>query len=274
VHEPFWGARASAKLAVMKPAVLGPRGTSLAAFAALTVSLGIHGSAHARTVTVNAGCTLPDAVNTVNTQVPTSGCAFRNRAQPDDVILLPTEALTLTAPLEFNRSVTVRGSSSTERSTLLAEMTIDSFFLRVVDPSNTGSVRVTFDNLNIERQTGNPNVTGIYAFGAVVTIQNSYLGGFRFNGIVSDDSDLSIFSSTIDNNSSFWPGAGIQFNNASFQTRPTLLDIGSSSISNNSSGGPGGGVYISDGNASIHETAIFSNLSITGGGVYTSGGNS
>ncbi|MEO8182382.1 MAG: choice-of-anchor Q domain-containing protein [Deltaproteobacteria bacterium] len=197
----------------MKPAVLGPSGTSLAAFAALTVSLGIHGTAQAKTVTVDAGCTLPDAVSTVNSQVAGSGCAFSNQDQPNDVILLPAGPLTLTAPLELSSSVTVQGSPSSERSTPLAAMTTDSFFLRVVDPTNTGSVNVTFDNLNIERQTGNPNVTGIYAFGAVLTIQNAFVGGFQFSGVISDDSDVSISSSTIENNSSFWSGAGIQFNN-------------------------------------------------------------
>jgi hypothetical protein len=247
-----------------------------AAFAAFAVNLGTSIVAHAKTVNVDGTCSLPAAVNVVNNGAAGLGCAFTDTADPAYVIVMPPASspggtVTLARPLEFRRSVTVRGGAG--RSLILAEIGAFDSLLRVLDPINAGEVSVALENLSIERLSGNPEITGIYVFGAALSVQNSYIAGFGLSGIVSIDSNVSISFSTIERNSSSDSGAGIQFNNPSYEIRPAHLDVESSWILSNASASAGGGVYTSEGTSSIRYSNIINNEAVDGGGFYTSDGD-
>ncbi|RTK93824.1 hypothetical protein EKI60_05105 [Candidatus Saccharibacteria bacterium] len=83
----------------------------LAAFAFWAVMAFGSGRAHAATLNVSGGCTLPIAINSVNAGANQSGCTAVGSYGTNDTIIIPAGTQTLTADLPtFTESVTIEGA--------------------------------------------------------------------------------------------------------------------------------------------------------------------
>jgi len=238
-----------------------------------------YGQAHAASVAVNGTCTLREAFDTVNNQSPAPGCAFTGQAPPagctypggSDLIIVPSGTFTQTDFLEINRNVWVCGNG-VGVTTLRGNSATSSFFLRAVDYNANGSpsMQVTFERMTIDHTSGNAFVTGIYAYQVILSVLKARVAGFGSSGIIGDDANVYIDDSTIENNSSFFSGGGIQFNNPSAQQATIMasLAITRSTIANNTSSASGGGIYFSGGGTSnLVNVTISGNHAVDGGGI-------
>jgi hypothetical protein len=112
-------------------------------------------------------------------------------------------------------------------------------------------------------------MTGIYAFQTWLHLHRVRVAGFTRCGIIGDDTDMNIQDSTIENNSSLDPGAGIQFNNPSTPSLNAGIFMYRSTIANNTSSASGGGIYYSGfGVSNLYNVTISGNSAANGGGVF------
>lgn len=87
----------------------------LAAFAFLAVLAFGSGRAHAATLNVSGGCTLPIAINSVNAGSDQSGCTATGSYGTSDTINIPAGTITLTADLPtITESVSIEGAGLTQ----------------------------------------------------------------------------------------------------------------------------------------------------------------
>ncbi|RTK94856.1 hypothetical protein EKI60_02065 [Candidatus Saccharibacteria bacterium] len=104
------------------------------------------GRAHAATITVGSGCTIENAIVSVNSTTSQASCSASGAYGTDDTINIPAGTHTLTGSLtHIQENVTINGAG-------MGSTTIDA------DGNNSGfiadSVDVTFSNLKITAYTG------------------------------------------------------------------------------------------------------------------------
>jgi hypothetical protein len=211
-------------------------------------------------------CGIRQAVQAVNNQAAAGGCPAGNGN--NDTINLKSGTYTATSSLTITRNVTLRGTGVTS-TVLHGNMTSDSAFFWVNLTSFAHTA--TFDNLTIDRTGGTPFITGIYAWGQL-KVMRARIAGFTWNGIISfgditAGGSTTILDSTIENNSSFESGAGVQVNASSGGNM--LLRIERSTINNNTSAASGGGVFCCTDNfqAELWDVTLSGNTALHGGGL-------
>jgi predicted outer membrane repeat protein len=211
-------------------------------------------------------CGIRQAIQAVNTQAAAGGCPAGNGN--NDTINLKSGTYTATSSLTLERHVTLHGTGV--GSTILrGNMASDTAFFWVNLTSSAHTA--IFEDLTLERTAGAPFVTGIYAYGQL-KVSRARIAGFTWNGIINfgdviAGAQTTILDSTIENNSSFESGAGVQVNESTGGS--IVLIIQRSTIANNTSAASGGGVYCCTGDnlTNLWNVTISGNTALNGGGL-------
>jgi hypothetical protein len=235
------------------------------------------GEAHAATINVTttsmsaspSGCGFREALQALNNQVATGGCAGGNGV--NDIINLPAGTYTSTVTLSVARSVEIRGAGVSQ-TVVRSNLSSGDTFIHV----DTGPLEfnsVVFQDLTLSRastQTA-PQVTGLYATAFQVdrslgvTLRRTRVTSHTWGGVYSDGAHISIEDSTIESNSSPWSGGGVSVNNTSVQIAST--NIYHSTINNNTSQACGGGIYHgAQGNSHLDFSTVSGNAASGSGG--------
>ena len=225
-------------------------------------------------ITVNATCSLANAIIAANTDTATGGCTA-GTAGSDTITI--TAAGTSSGVITLSSQLTIQGTSS-QRSIIVIEggnYTIsgnDSTRIFLVQ----GRGRLTLNNLTITN--GYADAGGaikVNSGGALSvnnsTIQNSEAHATDGGGIMCDSCTGSVTNSVIANNDATDDGGGLYSSGT--------LTVTSSIVRNNTAVDDGGGIYVSTPSASTSVTIKRSSLSGNsatgtngqGGAIYSSG---
>ena len=256
----------------------------------------------AATVTVNSlsdgtvsGCTLRDAIETIQTETDQSDCVSTGVFDTDDTIdfALPagsqTIVLTEGSLSLVSKSLTIDGSGETDL-TISGGGNHRIFAVERVDATPTvlnlndltlsgGSVSgsetggainsnfavILLDNVELSGNTAN-NGGAIFANNGSVVLTNANVAGNTAvnngGGVYGSRATMTLSNSSVVNNDSGNDGGGIYFDS------PQISYIQNSTVSGNSAAGLGGGVFAQSGYFGLHKSTISGNsASEVGGGV-------
>ena len=216
----------------------------------------------------DTGCSLRNAVESINTAQNVAGCIADGTFGIGDTINFSVSAINdLETEIRISSDVLINpgGGSVTLSANPIADNPNRVVYVR--------SANVSIENITISggRAPSAQDGGGIFATGSQLNLQNTVLtdntAGDDGGGLFVNDSTLFITDSRITNNSSS-DGAGIF-------TRDSTVIISDSIISNNttetptSSGDDGGGIYVRGGSVSILNTSIIENTANDeGGGIF------
>lgn len=237
---------------------------------------GVLSTARAHATQYNASpsgsCTLPLAIQAVNTQSTQGGCVFTG-VGPDSIVL-QAGTYNITSALHILKPVVIRGATSTSMSSTIvrANLTTSGADFITVHPAATPTA-VTFQDVTVEKGSAQvpPEVAGIYVFSiggntASLKVTRCRIAGHTWSGLYSLNSWMEVTDSIVENNSSPESGGGIHVHS----TLPNAGGVNTdrTQISNNTSPDLGGGIYFA-GNAGgqIRDTTISGNSASQGGGV-------
>lgn len=245
----------------------------------------VSGFAHAASVNVGASCSMRNAVASVNNNAATGGCV-KSGAGTINVINVPAGSFSDGAELNVNRSVTIIGAG--RDSTTFSSGGIYAFYASganapafeirnmTVRKSSTqplpciglridAPARLVLNNARVAAFSANAGVWISGGSGAQTnTITNSLIENNTTTGIVAEDADLNVTTSTISGNGA----GGVVLDTWGY------LNIDDSIIRDNTANF-GGGIYVQGGSSAqvrVHRTLIKNNRALSdGGGIYSSG---
>ena len=249
------------------------------------------------TITVNATCSLPNAVTAANTDSATGGCPAGSGDDTITITQAGTDSGTITLSqqlvVEANSTITIEGGdftvsgNDTTRIFLVranAELTINSLIITNGQASNGGAIKVdTFGVIHLNHVTVSDSTAtsgdggGINIASNEFSITNSIIrnntatvadgGGLAVTGTrVVTNLTSSISGSAIYSNSATATGkngGGIFLNRANI-----ILTVANTTIYGNSVADRGGGLYVSLGEVNLLHTTVHNNGGRFVGGVY------
>ena len=215
---------------------------------ALALAVSQAGTASAATITVDADCTLVEAILSAENVNPEPGCETGGAA---DVIVLPSNS-TQTLTTGF---LNAPGNTFTGLPFVRSEITIegnDSTILR----ASAGGFRIltVFDSGNLT--LNDTEITG-------GNLGSNFAGGGAY---VAANAALTLNNSSVSNNTAVGKGGGI-YNKGTVTLNDSLVRY------NNTTGDAGGGVFVTGtGTLTTQNSLIFNNTAAQqGGGVYSTG---
>lgn len=251
-------------------------GRSLAASflgAALLLAFNPARSAHAATITVEAGCTLPQAIITANNGSAQGSCALGDAAGPDTIVL--TGDVTLSAQLPAVQSqITVAANGHTITGSGDARV-FEVYYgdLTLDDAIITGGAVDLDESLPELYRTGG----AIYNYDGTVTVNDSTLtansalyGGALFN--YGPDAVMTVNRSTISGNAANQVGAEGGMGGAVYNGGGATLTFNNSTISGNQAPVMGGGIA-NNATLTMRNSTVTGNTGGEGGGVYLFNGD-
>ena len=250
-----------------------------------------------QTIQVDSGCTLADAINTVNTNAPYGDCEVGG---VDDIITFENSnsTITLTEALpEITSDVTIQGNGATVDanggdfpvivvngysgiSLPTSPSSVEISDITLTGGKTFGGFRISYSDaiLNHVNITGNTCTEtgrsgGIDSINAILDIYNSSISnntcvedrGYG-GGIYSRTSILNIYDSTISNNVSDSGAGGI----LAAYSRVILLDStisGNTSTNTQNNGADTGGLYLRSSSLFMFQNTVSGNSGYSSGGI-------
>ncbi len=216
----------------------------------------------AATITVDATCSLADAITSANTDSSTGGCAAGNGV--DTIVLSANVPLSALLP-NITSKMTIQSQGGS--FTISGEKSH-----RIFSVDSSGNL--TIKNLTLTNGAANDGGAAIKSLGGTLTIENSSIqnsvetsaGG---GGIHVLGGTLSIINSTLAGNQTSGYGGAILLEGSNLTM--TLTNV---TIYDNRSTSSGGGISINGGTTTITNSTIANNTSSgSGGGIYQASGN-
>ena len=229
---------------------------------------------HGASITVNATCSLVNAITSANTDTATGGCPA-GTAGADTITI--TQAGTVNGTITLSSQLTIQGTGSQQSS-----ITIDGGNHTISGNDSTrvflvqGSGRLTLNNLTVTNGYANEGGAIKVNNGGVLrlnssTIQNSEAHSSDGGGIRCDNCTVNVTNSVIANNQAADDGGGVHASGA--------FTVTNSIVRNNSAGDDGGGFWSQTPSTSTNLTVTGSSFSGNtatnsggqGGAIYANG---
>lgn len=258
--------------------------------AIVLLAIGIYGpSATAATIAVGPSCSLANAIEAANLDMPFGGCPGGSGADTIEIPTDSTQLLTSELPA-VNSTITVNGNGSTiERSSdaepfgLLTlvdgpapNLTLNRLTLK--GAAGAAAVKCGYEHfltVNNSHFSANHNPAGggaIVARSCFVAVNDStFSGNIGSTGgaIVQDSGELTITGSTLSGNTATHGGGG----GGGIFALSTTVTIRGSTITKNVASGRGGGMLLIETNSGLFESIVAGNTASSAGEISRTGGS-
>jgi hypothetical protein len=243
-------------------------GSAAASFLAGGVALLVAAPASAATtIRVRSGCSLTQAVSSLNNLARPSGSTCEVGTGTGDTILLPAGAFDVSARLVLRRTAILKGAgrfATIIRGT--SSFTGGDTFLQVEHTGADGTrIDLTVQDLSLEGYDLPEPASGIWVSPRQgdrtvgLYVVRSQISGFQWSGIYAENAQLDVKDSMIAYNSSPSSGGGIFAVGGNFEVQRCAVVNNRAFI--------GGGMYVATpGNNNVRESTISHNFATEGGG--------
>lgn len=224
----------------------------------------------ATTIHVNSGCSLAQAIDSLNSLARPPGSTCEIGTGTGDTIQLQAATYNVAQQLNIYRSVTFKGAGPSATTLAATSAFVGTELLHLENGVGSGTVAITLQDLKLDGSALSSQVSGVYSPPSAnlvsLNLYRARVTGFTWAGIYVVDADLVVTDSDVSSNSSPENGGGIHIEQTSSAATNVGFQVQRSTISGNS-GYDGGGLYSSvSGNCNLDQSTVSENYASNSGG--------
>lgn len=222
------------------------------------------------TIHVNAGCSVVQAVDSLNSLARPPGSTCEIGTGTGDTIQLQAATYSVAQQLNIYRPVTLKGSGASATTLGGTDTFVGTELLHLENGGVSSNMSVTVQDLSLDGTSILSQTSGIYSPPSsnliTLTLSRVKVQSFSWGGVYLDDTELAMADSSISYNYSPENGGGLHFAQTAWAGTNVGFNVQRSTIMGNS-GVDGGGLYSeASGNCSLDQSTVSDNYAANSGG--------